>query len=51
MSSGLFINTPPKSEYFVQQHWESEYIFLEKKTHTPPPLFKLNGRSLIIHDI
>jgi hypothetical protein len=26
---------PPKSEYFVQQHWESEYFF-----------FELNGRSL-----
>ena len=25
---------PPKSEYFFQQHWESEYFFLEK-THTP----------------
>ena len=25
---------PPKSEYFFQQHWESEY-FLEKK-HNPP---------------
>ena len=23
---------PPKSEYFFQQHWESEYFFLEKKT-------------------
>jgi hypothetical protein len=22
---------PPKSEYFFQQHWESEYFFLEKK--------------------
>ena len=26
---------PPKSEYFFQQHWESEYIF-RKKTITPP---------------
>ena len=25
---------PPKSEYFIQQHWESEYV-LEKK-HNPP---------------
>jgi hypothetical protein len=25
---------PPKSEYFFQQHWESEYFFLEKKTYT-----------------
>ena len=23
--------SPPKSEYFFQQHWESEYFFLEKK--------------------
>jgi hypothetical protein len=30
---------PPKSEYFFQQHWESEYFF--RKNHTPP--FKLNG--------
>jgi hypothetical protein len=37
--------SPPKSEYFFQQHWESEY-FLEKK-HNPPSPFKLNGRSLI----
>jgi hypothetical protein len=36
---------PPKSEYFFQQHWESEYIF-RKKTITPP--FKLNGCSLIM---
>ena len=28
---------------FFQQHWESEYFFLEKN-HNPP--FKLNGRSL-----
>ena len=25
---------PPKSEYFFQQHWESEYIF--RKNHNPP---------------
>jgi hypothetical protein len=31
---------PPRSEYFVQQHWESEYFFRKK------PYFKLNGRSL-----
>jgi hypothetical protein len=37
--------TPPKSEYFFQQHWESEYFFRKK----PYPLpFKLNGRSLIL---
>ena len=23
---------PPKSEYFFQQHWESEYFFRKKKT-------------------
>jgi hypothetical protein len=38
-----FFFPPPISDYFFQQHWESEYIFLEK-TITP---FKLNGRSLI----
>ena len=27
---------PPNSEYFFQQHWESEYFF--RKNHTPPPL-------------
>ena len=26
---------PPKSEYFFQQHWESEYL-LRKKNITPP---------------
>jgi len=33
--SDYFCFPPPKSEYFFQQHWESEYL-LEKK-HTPPP--------------
>ena len=33
---------PPISEYFFQQHWESEYFF--RKNHNPP--FKLNDRSL-----
>jgi hypothetical protein len=28
--SDYFIFPPPKSEYFFQQHWESEY-FLRKK--------------------
>ena len=31
----LFI-PPPKSEYFFQQHWESEYFF-QKKPITPSP--------------
>ena len=31
----IFFCPPPKSEYFFQQHWESEYIFFEK-TITPP---------------
>ena len=35
---------PPKSEYFFQQHWESEYFF-RKKNITPP--LQLNGRSLM----
>jgi hypothetical protein len=26
---------PPKSEYFFQQHWESEHFF-RKKNITPP---------------
>ena len=30
----------PKSEYFFQQHWESEYFFRKKK-HTPPPPFQV----------
>ena len=37
----LFFFPPPKSEYFFQQHWESEYFL--RKNHNP--LFKLNGRS------
>ena len=32
-----------ESEYFFQQHWESEYFF-RKKPYPPP--FKLNGRYL-----
>ena len=47
--SDYFFFPPPKSEYFFQQHWESEYFF-RKKT-IPPPLFKLNGRSLIALDL
>ena len=38
----LIFFPPPKSEYFFQQHWESEYFL--GKNHTPP--FKLKGRSL-----
>ena len=43
----LFFFPPPKSEYFFQQHWESEYFF-RKKTITPTP-WKLNGPPLITH--
>ena len=33
---------PPKSEYFFQQHWESEYLFRKKPLPTsPPPSLKL----------
>ena len=28
--SDYFIFPKPKSEYFFQQHWESEYIFRKK---------------------
>ena len=31
-----FFFPPPKSEYFFQQHWESEYSF-RTKTITPLP--------------
>jgi hypothetical protein len=41
--SDYFFFHPPKSEYFFQQNWESEYL-LGKKKQNPP--FKLNGRSL-----
>ena len=43
-SESDFFFPPPKSEYFFQQHWESEYFL--GKNHNPP--FKLNGRSLKI---
>ena len=26
----IFFPPPPKSEYFFQQHWESEYFFRKK---------------------
>jgi hypothetical protein len=39
----IFFFPSPKSEFFFQQHWESEYFFRNK---TIPP-FKLNGRSPI----
>jgi hypothetical protein len=32
----IFFFPTPKSEYFFQQLWESEYFF-EKKIITPPP--------------
>ena len=35
-SESDFFFPPPKSEYFFQQHWESEYIFF-LKNHTPTP--------------
>jgi hypothetical protein len=41
----IFFFPPPKPEYFFQQHWESEYFFLEKNHN--PPLEELNGPSLI----
>ena len=47
-SESDFFFPPPKSEYFFQQHWESEYFF-RKKTITPSP-FKLNGRSLTLFE-
>jgi hypothetical protein len=28
--SDYFSFPPPKSEYFFQQHWESEYFFFKK---------------------
>ena len=36
----IFFFPSPKSEYFFQQYWESEYFF-----RTPPP-WKLNGLSI-----
>ena len=33
----LILRTPPKSEYFFQQHWESEYFFRKKNPNPPPP--------------
>ena len=34
-SESDFVFPPPKSEYFFQQHWESEYLF-RKKTNPSP---------------
>jgi hypothetical protein len=34
-SESDFCFSPPKSEYFFQQHWESEYFF--RKKNIPPP--------------
>jgi hypothetical protein len=31
----IFFFSPPKSEFFFQQHWKSE-IFFRKKAITPP---------------
>ena len=33
----IFLFSPPKSEYFFQQHWESEYFFRKRPTPPPPP--------------
>jgi hypothetical protein len=38
----IFIFPPPKSEYFFQQHWESEYFF-RKKTIT----FYIHNKTLL----
>jgi hypothetical protein len=32
----IIFSPPPKSEYFFQQHWESEYSFLEKDHNLHP---------------
>jgi hypothetical protein len=32
-SESDFFFPPPKSEYFFQQHWESEYFFRKKTLH------------------
>ena len=32
----IFFFPPPKSEYFFQQHWESEYFFRNKTYPSPP---------------
>jgi hypothetical protein len=40
--SDYFFFPPPKAEYFFQQHWESEYFFLEKN-HNPPLQVKFIG--------
>ena len=34
--SDYFFFPPPKSKYFFQQHWESEYFFLEKVKWSVP---------------
>ena len=34
--SNYYFFPSPISEYFFQQHWESEYLKKKEKKHTPP---------------
>jgi hypothetical protein len=55
LNQSIFIFPPPKSEYFFQQHWESEYFF-GKKNITPQPdiviiIADITTRSKKLNDI
>jgi hypothetical protein len=39
---------PPKSEYFFQQHWESEYFFRKKLPYAPPNIYIVSAICTII---
>ena len=41
--SDYFVLPPPKSEYFDQQHWESEYFFRKKPYPGADPGFGIMG--------
>ena len=44
--SDYYVFPPPKSEYFFQQHWESEYNFLQINENTEEAMKKDNPEKL-----
>jgi hypothetical protein len=55
LNQNIYFFPPPKSEYFFQQHWESEYFFgkktitpLQVKWSIPNIIYAIHLRTLIV---